>query len=112
MTSDSTKRPECPAWCTTGHEHYGHEGLLLEASGVAVTVDGSDTQPTTTLTVWDQTGSLAGAPGLRCLRLDADEARVFARVLCAVQPEDIIRFAHALAEGAKVVDGQGAEVAE
>jgi hypothetical protein len=93
---------DCPQWCTTtGFEHSAHEGVLLEASGVGVTVVGSDTQPT--VSVWDQTGILAGAPGARHVRLGADEARLLARVLSALPPEDLIRFAAALAKGAEIV---------
>jgi hypothetical protein len=55
------------------------------------------------VSVWDQTGILAGAPGARHVRLGADEARLFARVLSALPPEDLIRFAAALAKGAEIV---------
>ncbi|MDB4872778.1 MAG: hypothetical protein JWL97_3782 [Gemmatimonadales bacterium] len=97
-------RESCPPWCTTNFDHHAHEGLLLEMTGVAVTVNGGIvTQPT--LSVWDQTGILAGGPGARDVRLDADEARLLARVLGRIESwEDMTRFAKALTEAAALLD--------
>jgi hypothetical protein len=100
----------CPPWCTARFDHNVHEGLLLEMTGVAVTVnEGSATQPT--LNVWDQTGILAGAPGSRHVRLGADEARLLARVLGRIESwEDMTRFTRALNEAAALLDDQTPEV--
>lgn len=101
-------RTPCPPWCTSTHKHSHHEGVLFEThtmtGATTVILDGSETRPLT-LSVWDQTET-----PYRALDLDQADALILARVLAALDPSDLIRFAAALAEGARVLDEQGAEV--
>src|SRR3981081_4636826 len=94
--TNNAGRTPCPAWYTTRHRHHGHErDIPFGRASVAVYQLGD--RPAE-LHIWDQSEM-----PYRALHLDQDGAVPLARVLSALAPEDIIRFAAALAEGASVL---------
>jgi hypothetical protein len=93
-----SERTPCPAWCTTRHRHLGHEGATL-LGRASVTLYQLGDKPVE-LRVWDQSGT-----PYRSVQLDAADALTLARVLSALDPSDLIRFAAALADGASVLGG-------
>jgi hypothetical protein len=92
-------RTPCPAWCTTHHRHHGH---MKDTSfgRVAVTLYQLRDRPVD-LHIWDQTET-----PYPHVRLDRADALTLARILSALDPSDIIRFAAALAEDAQVLHDQ------
>lgn len=96
----SAGRTPCPPWCNTTHRHHGHDGdTPFGRCSVALYQLGD--RPVE-LRIWDQTEM-----PYRSFTLDRAAALTLARVLTALDPADLVRFAAALADGASVLGEVG-----
>ncbi|MDB4873522.1 MAG: hypothetical protein JWL97_4526 [Gemmatimonadales bacterium] len=99
------RKTNCPPWCQiTTHAHAVHHEAVFDRFGddlgaratVTVTQHGDDGPA---LSVWAHTRTA----DTECIDLAPADALTLVHVLSAINPEDIYRFAAALAEAASVL---------
>lgn len=104
----------CPAWCkddndcTVMHERVVGRFGQWPGPRAHVTIDQSpDTGSVPTVALWTLGDEPTGYQPTEALHLTPADAALLARVMCGVPEGDIIRFAAALAEAARIL-GHGA----